>query len=291
MDHIFHDREDGLAHCKVCNGGEGSLPTECPGRQMTATEADAVYAGQLDFVGGTWASATTLGRSWQVVHDGDSLAMLRHPDGRIFRLQQLGKGDQMWGNADDNDEVCAALAKADEPDTAVVDLDALAWQRIKESVGRSEWVPQGHYMMNDWVSDICRFLEEGPTEFIPYTSERGEAATEYFSSFGPGFDVRTPGTFRCETLFEHMLNAGRPHGFKVGDRVYFDRAHYKWVGVVTEVEKGAVVAKGVECGSETQVAHPTRITYLQSLRVVTDDEEWNRLTDDEPAFQAATQMP
>ena len=47
--HIYHDREDGLAHCKVCNGGEGSLPTVCPGREMTPEEEDAVYAGTLDF--------------------------------------------------------------------------------------------------------------------------------------------------------------------------------------------------------------------------------------------------
>lgn len=47
--HVYYDREDGLAHCKVCGGGEGSLPTVCPGRVMTADEADAVYAGTIDF--------------------------------------------------------------------------------------------------------------------------------------------------------------------------------------------------------------------------------------------------
>ncbi len=229
--------------------------------------------------------------SWKVVHDGDSLAMLMHPDGRIFRLQQLGKGDHMWGNADDNDEVCAALAQTEEPDTVVIDLDALAWQRIKESVGKSEWIPQDLYMMNDWVADICCFLKEGPAEFVAYTPERGEAAAEYFSSFGFRSTIVTPATFSYETLFQHMLNACRPHGFKVGDRVYFSRAHDKWIGVVTEVEKRGVVAKGVEPGCEIEVARLTHITYLQSLRVVTDDEEWNRLIADEPAFQAATQMP
>lgn len=52
--HDFYDREDGLAHCKVCGGAEGSLPTDCPGRLMTAEEQDEVYAGARDFRAGFW---------------------------------------------------------------------------------------------------------------------------------------------------------------------------------------------------------------------------------------------
>lgn len=40
--------------CKVCNGAEGSLATECPGRRITSEEGDAIYAGTLDFVEGQW---------------------------------------------------------------------------------------------------------------------------------------------------------------------------------------------------------------------------------------------
>lgn len=40
---------NGLSSCTTCGGGEGSLPTDCPGRRMTCEEADAVYAGTLDF--------------------------------------------------------------------------------------------------------------------------------------------------------------------------------------------------------------------------------------------------
>lgn len=46
--------------------------------------------------------------AWRLAWDRESLAMLQHPDGRIFRLEQLGKGG-MWGIPDDNDEVCASL--------------------------------------------------------------------------------------------------------------------------------------------------------------------------------------
>ncbi len=48
-DHDLYDRDDGLAHCKVCNGAEGSLPTLCPERRMTPEEQQAVYDSKLDF--------------------------------------------------------------------------------------------------------------------------------------------------------------------------------------------------------------------------------------------------
>ena len=47
--HRYEDREDGLSHCLVCGGAEGSLPTLCPGRKMTAAQHDGVYARELDF--------------------------------------------------------------------------------------------------------------------------------------------------------------------------------------------------------------------------------------------------
>jgi hypothetical protein len=44
----------GLASCVICGGGEGSLPTDCPGERMTDEQEAAVYAGVLDYrrVGG-----------------------------------------------------------------------------------------------------------------------------------------------------------------------------------------------------------------------------------------------
>lgn len=60
--HILHACNDpdcfvcrgGLALCTVCNGAEGSLPTDCPGRRMSAWEADEVQASRLDYRGGIW---------------------------------------------------------------------------------------------------------------------------------------------------------------------------------------------------------------------------------------------
>ncbi len=65
----YHDNEyyahqcmfcdGGLTACTVCNGFEGAMTTQCPGRRMTTTENDEVYAGKLDFRGGRWAAATS----------------------------------------------------------------------------------------------------------------------------------------------------------------------------------------------------------------------------------------
>lgn len=59
--HELHDHEEGLAHCKVCNGAEGSLPTHCPGRKMTDDEEAAVYAGMTDFHNQRWWLPATVG--------------------------------------------------------------------------------------------------------------------------------------------------------------------------------------------------------------------------------------
>ncbi len=44
----------GLSACRVCDGFEGSLPLDCPGKRMTTREADAVYAGDLDYAFDVW---------------------------------------------------------------------------------------------------------------------------------------------------------------------------------------------------------------------------------------------
>ena len=46
--------DGGLGICKVCNGAEGSLPTECPGEMMSQQQDHSVYTGILDYKGGEW---------------------------------------------------------------------------------------------------------------------------------------------------------------------------------------------------------------------------------------------
>lgn len=60
LEHKLHKCSDcecnvcsgGLALCEVCRGAEASLPSECPGRKMTAVEEDHVQAGNIDFKNG-----------------------------------------------------------------------------------------------------------------------------------------------------------------------------------------------------------------------------------------------
>jgi len=56
--------EGGLAHCTVCGGAEGSLPTDCPGVRMSYVQQDLVYEGKIDFrVGRGWVTPDGTGRS------------------------------------------------------------------------------------------------------------------------------------------------------------------------------------------------------------------------------------
>lgn len=77
--HVLHEcgSEDcfvcrgGLALCTVCGGAEASMPTACPGRQMTSVELDDVQAGRLDYTGTTlplrtgWEDMAGLWRAWR----------------------------------------------------------------------------------------------------------------------------------------------------------------------------------------------------------------------------------
>lgn len=47
----------GLGMCSVCGGAEGTLTTECCGRQITEEEQHRIYeVGDLDFVNGEWGA-------------------------------------------------------------------------------------------------------------------------------------------------------------------------------------------------------------------------------------------
>ena len=47
----------------------------------------------------------------------------------------------------------------------IIDLDESAWSQIKDSVAKSKWIPE-EYCMNDWLADICYFLEHGTKPMI-----------------------------------------------------------------------------------------------------------------------------
>ncbi len=43
-----------LALCRVCGGGEASLPIECPGKRMSELEQAAVARGNREFMRNKW---------------------------------------------------------------------------------------------------------------------------------------------------------------------------------------------------------------------------------------------
>lgn len=47
----------GLFACKVCGSFEGATTNDCPGVQLTMEQAEAVYAGEIDFRDGHWIDA------------------------------------------------------------------------------------------------------------------------------------------------------------------------------------------------------------------------------------------
>lgn len=56
--------DGGLLACTVCDGFEGSIPTDCPGVPMTQQQADDVYAGKVDYRDGRgWIEPDGTGKS------------------------------------------------------------------------------------------------------------------------------------------------------------------------------------------------------------------------------------
>lgn len=71
---------------------------------------------------------------------------------------------------------------------------------------------------------------------------------------------------------------------KQGDKVYFGRSNFEFVGIIVEsFLPDYVVVDGVETDCVLPHRSPVTIEYLEGLTIV-DDTEWNRLTMNEPAF-------
>lgn len=43
-----------LSLCKICEGIEASLPTECPKRFLNSNEHDLIQQNKIDFIDGEW---------------------------------------------------------------------------------------------------------------------------------------------------------------------------------------------------------------------------------------------
>ena len=46
--------ENGLSFCEVCKGGEGDIPTDCPGKPLNEHQISYIVNEALDFIDGKW---------------------------------------------------------------------------------------------------------------------------------------------------------------------------------------------------------------------------------------------
>ena len=53
------------------------------------------------------------------------------------------------------------MDKPKEENIIEIDVEKEAWEEIKKAASESNWIPHHIYFMNDWVSDVCKFLREG----------------------------------------------------------------------------------------------------------------------------------
>ena len=74
------------------------LPNSVPFVLGLAAEAEAAL------------SSTATQERWKVVHDGPSLPVLQAPNGRIYRIQELGAGGKQWGNPENDELLCRTFA-------------------------------------------------------------------------------------------------------------------------------------------------------------------------------------
>jgi hypothetical protein len=56
MKHDLYEREDELHHCKICNGAEGTLPTDCPCYPIPESMQMLIWNGVIDFVVDMWVT-------------------------------------------------------------------------------------------------------------------------------------------------------------------------------------------------------------------------------------------
>ena len=105
-----------------------------------------------------WTERHTSAQTW--IEDADQAHDLRlyvsgimeSHDQRIAYAQEIAR------------RLNAALAapQAEQP----IDLDAVAMQQMRQAAAESTWMPS-EYSGSDWISDVCRWLRDGPPAAAP----------------------------------------------------------------------------------------------------------------------------
>ncbi|MEJ8837640.1 hypothetical protein [Ramlibacter sp. AN1133] len=140
---------------------------------QTAAQAKAAALAKL----GPWRAATE-----------DDVSRLQ---GKTV-LTPAGERRVAWVNTEGvvlmTDDSTFLLSQVQVRGSHVIDLHERCWKQVLEAAGRSTWMPP-EYVMNDWLLDVCRWLEHGPREDIESLVE--EVAKEWDGCLydAPGGDI------------------------------------------------------------------------------------------------------
>ena len=60
-----------------------------------------------------------------------------------------------------------------------IDLDAVAMQQMRQAAAESTWMPS-EYSGSDWISDVCRWLRDGPPAAAPQAEPIADSDADYW---------------------------------------------------------------------------------------------------------------
>jgi hypothetical protein len=101
----------------------------------------------------------------------------------------------------------------------VIDLDKIDWERIQEAALNSRWMPP-EYCRNDWMSDVCAFLRDGPDSFeAPMTDTLEQARAS--EALGGWMSAALDDPAVCDAM-------------KADIQAWFDAGKPAFAGVVTD---------------------------------------------------------
>ena len=65
------------------------------------------------------------------------------------------------------------------PQAEPIDLDAVAMQQMRQAAAESTWMPS-EYSGSDWISDVCRWLRDGPPAAAPQAEPIADSDADYW---------------------------------------------------------------------------------------------------------------
>ena len=126
---------------------------------------------------------------------GSDTALMEEAADMIEALSASVENHQlhMLGMARDRDQLRAMLTAQPQASAAqsapVIDLEANAWESIKQAASESKWIP-AQYFMGDWVADVCEFQTASLMIITSSTNARSGRVTVAVKVPAPAVSVK-----------------------------------------------------------------------------------------------------